>query len=366
MNITFFITSLGGGGAERVLSDLANNMVQRGCSVNIVVLRGDQKQYELDPDVKIKYLQPEYYKSQKSRFYRLNEITNVRSFLKGLYKNDLLVSFLELPMAYSLVFRNLYESKLIICERSNPTRYSKVYQSLFRFLTKRADGCACQTKFVANWYSNFISDKCLIKVIPNALSDSLSEVELKKNPIAKIVTAGRLVPVKNHNLLLDAFAVVHKTIPDSELIIYGEGPLRQVLEDKAVSMGLGECVRFPGFSQNVVDSIKDASVFVLSSDYEGMPNALAEAMAIGLPCVSTDYDGGGVHDLIENNINGIIVPCNDCDTMSGSIISILNDKEMADRIGYNARIIREKLNHEFICQQWYDLFREVFDNSNIK
>lgn len=366
MNITFFITSLGGGGAERVLSDLANNMVQRGCSVDIVVLRGDQKQYELVSDVRIIYLQPEYYKSQKTRFYRLAEISKVRSFLKGLHKDDLLVSFLELPMAYSLVFRNRFKSKLIICERSNPARYSKAYQRLFRYLSKRADGCACQTKFVANWYSNFVGDRCLIKVIPNALSDSLNQVELKKNLITKIVTAGRLVPVKNHNLLLDAFAVVHKSFPNSELVIYGEGPLRQVLENKAMSMGLGECVLFPGFAQNIVGCIKDASVFVLSSDYEGMPNALAEAMAIGLPCVSTDYDGGGVHDLIENNVNGYIVPCNDCDSMSSAIISILKDKEIAERIGDNARLIKDRLNHEFICQQWYSLFCDVIDNNNVK
>ena len=365
MNIFFFITSLGGGGAERVISDLANNMVQRGCSVDIVVLRGDQKQYELVPDIRIKYLQPEYYKIPKSRFYRLNEISKVRSFLKGLHKDDLLVSFLELPMAYSLVFRNIVKSKLIICERSNPTRYSKAYQRLFHYLSKRANGCACQTQGVANWYTNFVGDKCLIKVIPNAISDKLGEVELKKNPIPKIVTAGRLVPVKNHILLLDAFAVVHNTIPDSKLVIYGEGPLRQVLEDKVMSMGLAESVFFPGFSQNVVDSIKDASVFVLTSDYEGMPNALVEAMAIGLPCVSTDYDGGGVHDLIDNNVNGMIVPCNDKDSLAWTIISILNDKEMADRIGENARLIRNKLNHELICQQWYDLFHKVIDNSNV-
>ncbi len=364
MNITFFITSLGGGGAERVLSDLANNMVQRGCSVDIVVLRGDQKQYELVSEVRIKYLQPEYYKSQKSRFYRLSEIAKVRSFLKGLQKDDLLVSFLELPMAYSLVFRNRVKSKLIICERSNPARYSKVYQSLFRYLSKRSDGCACQTRFVANWYSNFVGDKCLIKVIPNALADSLNQVVLKKNSITKIVTAGRLVPVKNHSLLLDAFAVVHKSFPDSELVIYGEGPLRQELENKVMSMELDECVLFPGFSHNVVDSIKDASVFVLSSDYEGMPNALAEAMAIGLPCVSTDYDGGGVHDLIENSVNGFIVPCNDCDSMSSAIISILKDKEMAERIGDNARLIKNRLDQRFIYQQWYDLFCDVIDNSN--
>jgi glycosyltransferase involved in cell wall biosynthesis len=107
-------------------------------------------------------------------------------------------------------------------------------------------------------------------------------------------------------------------------------------------------------------------VFVLSSDYEGMPNALAEAMAIGLPCVSTDYDGGGVHDLIENNVNGMIVPCNDSNSLATAIISIISDNEMANRIGENARLLRKKLNHEFICQQWYDFFCDVLDNSNVK
>ena len=157
MKIVFFITSLGGGGAERVLSDLANDLVQKGCSVRIFVLRGKQKQYPLNSAIEIEYLQPDYYTGKKAIAYRFLEIKKVRYFLKRIPRDNLLVSFLELPMAYSLLFRKLYNARLIICERSNPARYSKIYQWIFRHKSNKSDGFVCQTQFVKEWYSSYLN-----------------------------------------------------------------------------------------------------------------------------------------------------------------------------------------------------------------
>lgn len=352
MNINFFITSLGGGGAERVVCNLANYLVKKGHRITITVLRGDDETYVLEKGVLVEYLQPDYYKGNKSKLYRLKEISSTISFLKHLPEDSLLVSMLELPVAYSLLFRSLYKQKLIICERNNPEFYSKGYQYVFRKLAHRADGCVCQTTTIMEWYITIIHNKTQTAIIPNSINESVLKAAVSERKDKIIMTMGRLEPQKNQKMLISAFAEVAKVYPEYKLYIYGKGPLENDLQNQIECLGVMGKVELKGFIKDTVSAFRDSSCFVLTSNHEGMPNVLAEAMAMGLPCISTDCGGGGAKELIANGLNGILIPKNDKALLVESLKRLIDDQLYAKSLANEAIKIRERLAPDAIHLQW--------------
>ena len=349
MKITFFITTLGGGGAERVVSNLANYLVNNNHSVSIIVLRGFDTKYYLDPRVSTIFV-CNYYDSNVSSLYRhLKEITISRRILKNLDSDGCLVSFLELPMAISLLFRSDIPCKLIFSERNNPDNYSKIYRYIFRHFSNRADGAVFQTSVVQDWYNTFRNKKV---VIPNAINDVFLEAPYAHGGGNKIVTVGRLNSQKNQKLLIESFAIVSRDYPQYRLFIYGDGPLKSELQLLVKNLGIADKVVFTGFKNDIITELMDADLFVLSSDFEGMPNALMEAMALGLPCISTDCAGGGARELISDMENGLLVPCNDKQRLSDSIKVVLHNDELKKRISVNARYIRTSNDSIKVYEQW--------------
>ena len=144
-------------------------------------------------------------------------------------------------------------------------------------------------------------------------------------------------------------------LSDYNLVIYGEGSLRKELEAFVESKGLTNRVFLPGAKSGIQNYIKDASLFVLSSDYEGIPNALIEAMAIGLPCVSTDCSPGGARELILNEKDGFITPCGDAVALRMAMSKILTEKKVASQIGKRAQEVRKRTDRQMIADRWLKL-----------
>ena len=359
MNIDFLITSLGGGGAERVLCNLANYLANRGVNVSITAIRGDSCKYNIDNNISVSYLQKDYYERKISLVDRGVEIKRVLEYFIRLNKNHCLVCFLELPVAYSLIFRSFIKSKLVICERNNPVFYSSVYQKIFRMFAKRADFCICQTKVIANWYAEVFEKSSKIGIIPNSINKAILQADKGNRTSKEIVTFARLTPQKNQRLLIEAFSTVSKRFPEYQLIIYGQGPLREELTKLINDLDLEDKVLMPGFNSDPIKVLSKASLFVLTSDHEGMPNALAEAMAMGVPCISTDCGGGGARELIDNGKNGILVPCRDKESLVKAMLQLLGDTKFADQISCEAFKIREQLEPDFIHAQWHYYLQEV-------
>lgn len=358
MKIDFFITSLSGGGAERVVCNLAGYLVRRGHVVNITALRGDNLAYEVNEKVGIYYLQKNYYRHH-DKLYRVSEFKSVKNYFKQLSTEGLLVCFLELPVAYSLIMRSSIKRKLIICERNNPLFYPKYYQWIYKLYSHRADGCVCQTKENASWYRDAMKKRIPIEVIPNSVSNKILEAPYSDRRDNTIITLGRLAPQKNQRMMIEAFAQIAKDSPDYSMIIYGEGPLRKELEDLTKQLGIERRVSFPGFVNDVVEVMQHASMFVMTSDHEGMPNALQEAMAMRLPCISTDCGGGGARALIENGINGVLIKRNDKDTLVKEMQRIIADKEYAKILGSTACRIRRDCTPEKIHEKWEMFFIQI-------
>lgn len=274
-------------------------------------------------------------------------------------KPDVVIS-LGVPMVvYTVPACKLADVKHVISERNDPAHFAgkNIIKKLSRLLLKLGDGFVFQT----NDASDFYGMKKESIVIPNPLADeSAFPSESKEGSRKKtIVTAGRLVDQKNHTLLINAFADVVEKHPEYKLIIWGEGPDREKLESHVAAHGMEGKVILPGATDQLLREINDAGMFVLSSDFEGMPNALMEAMALGLPCISTDCPCGGPKDLIDSGRNGLLVPVNDKDAMAAAILNYIENPAFADKCGNCAIEIRETHKLENICQRWYDFLSKV-------
>lgn len=165
------------------------------------------------------------------------------------------------------------------------------------------------------------------------------------------------MPQKNQKMMIAAFAEVVKKHPDYQLVIYGEGPSREELEKHVRELGVEEHVLLPGNVTDIHDRIKDAEMFVLSSDYEGMPNALIEAMCLGLPSVSTKVSGAT--DLIKDHENGILTDLNDQKQLENAMLELIENKELSERLAINAAKLNQELEVSKIMQQWTDFIKEL-------
>lgn len=291
--IVFYIGSLSRGGAQRVIVTLANSLSKRGFSCVVATSYKGENEYSLDENIKRIVLV-----EKKQNFIKknLSEILFFRKLVKE-EKPDTVLSFMGEPNTRMLLATFLLKCRKVVSVRNDPCKeYNGFLYSLFvKVLFNLASHVVFQTENAKNWFPKSIRRKS--SVVMNPVDDVFFETEY--NGIRKdIVTVGRLVPQKNHELLIRAFARVAANIEDN-LVIYGDGELRNHLIDLVKSLGLANRVLFPGLISNVAETIKSAKLFVLSSNYEGMPNALMEAMALGIPCISTDCPCGGPKSLLE-------------------------------------------------------------------
>ena len=169
--------------------------------------------------------------------------------------------------------------------------------------------------------------------------------------IGKIVTAGRLEPQKNQSMLIRAFAKITDEHPKSTLTIFGRGYLETDLRNLSKDLNVEDRVFFPGNVDDIHERISDANVFVLPSDYEGLSNALLEAMMMGLPCISTDC--AGADEYIESGNNGILIKVGDEVELSAALRKMLNCPDDAINMGIQARSTAKSFERDVILEKWY-------------
>lgn len=359
MNISIFISGVTGGGAEKVACAVASYLVNHGHLVELLTMSDEKATYPLDCRVTRKCLLKE---CERRNFLFNNTLRFVRLVKYLLCKKpDAYLAMLPTNISTILSLRCLISSKIIAAERANPASYNVKTQKKLASLAHKADAWVFQTNVQKDWYENRTTIKKGI-VIPNAINPDVLNVGTIVEKKTHIVTAGRLTDQKNHLLLIDSFAKIAKKHSSYNLVIYGEGPNRGVLEDKISSLGLSGRVLLPGYSPDVVRSVSESSLFVLSSDYEGMPNALMEAMALGVPCVSTDCGGGGARFLIEDGKNGLLVPRQDKDALAEAMDRILSDQEFAMSLGREAHKLCDTLAPDVIYGQWEEFIIDVVNS----
>lgn len=341
----FATASMMRGGAERVVSILANHYAAAGWEVSILMLLHSHAGYELDPAIRIIDISNDKVNAGL-RFPKL--VMLGRKILKEV-RPDVLVSFMDnVCLVMGFAIRGL-GIRHVTSERIDPSRIHRNFalEKALERIYASSDCCVLQTRRAWDYFPASVQSKS--RIIPNPIEISCLASERKR---PRIVAAGRLSPQKNHAMLLEAFAGFIKGHPDYSLDIYGEGRLRNALEQRIASLGLAGSVALKGNAPRLHEEISDAAMFVLSSDYEGLSNALLEAMMMGLPCISTTCSGSD--EAIEDGVNGLLVPVGDEAALRGAMERLAGDEELSSRLGRNARVSAERYRAENVIQLWED------------
>ena len=362
MKLLFYIYCISAGGAERVMVNLANQFATHGHSICFVTNILERQEYELDR--RIDRVNFEYKKKETNRFVKnCRQIFSLRRQIKKV-KPDIVISFMP-ENSFRAAVANCYcSSKLLLSVRNDP---EKEYYGWFRKVAayiffRLADGVVFQTPNAMKWFPKVIRNKS--RIILNQVSESFFDSEYK-GEYTGIVTAGRLVKQKNHAMLIKAFFKV-KDICNDNLIIYGGGLKTENIKDELIKLtqdlGIEARVVFAGETANLNQIMASAKMFVLSSDYEGLPNALMEAMALGLPCVSTDCPCGGPDILLEQGRAGILTPVGDEGKLAEVLKLLLSDINLLNDLAIKARLRAENFRPEKIFEQWNDYVRYLLNN----
>ena len=360
MKISFLIMKMGSGGAERSVSALSSHMSAIH-DVTVFVIDGKDSFYPFSENVNVRYLGlPELPKgkSPKRILYVIRRAFALRKAVKE-ENPDVLIGMSHIMSAYA-VFCTLFTKILSVgTERSNPFKFNSTPAiTLLRKCTSvLCDGFICQTQKAASFFPKSVQKKCA--VIPNAIfNPHVFETQIPSVREKNITALGRLEVYKGFDTLLKAFKRISKNFPEYTLTIYGEGKELQNLKNLSSSLCIEDKVFFRGADEHAVNEIARSACFVLSSRFEGMPNALIEAMASGVPCVSTNCDMGP-SELIENGKNGFLVQVDNDYTMAHMVCRLLSDSSLSSRFSQNALKIRETNNIHNVCEKWVEYLRSL-------
>lgn len=346
------IATLGSGGAERVLSVLSSSLADSFGSVQYVLWEGGEPFYPIDKRVKIVSL-PEI----SGKLGRNRQMTTFRRFIKQ-ERPDLVLSFLTPYNMLVLLFTIGLKQKVVISERTDPKRLlagGKVGLWLRDCLYRRAEGILTQTDYAKSCYDEKFAGKTKVIYNPVTMSDEQVGMALRTPKEHVFVTAGRLEPVKDQTTMIGAFAQFHLSHPDYRLIIYGEGPMRESLQKVIEERGLQNAVTLAGRTNDLWNKIASAEAFLLTSEYEGMSNALIEAMCLGLPVISTKV--AGATDLVKDGENGFLIDVHDRDSLSERMNCLAEDAELRERMGDKASVVYDLVRQDKINEQWVDYLK---------
>lgn len=359
--IVFYIATLTRGGAERVIVNLANYFCMQGWRVYMVTLEEDEGLYPMEAGIRKVVLSAPPVRNRADRIRNaLGRITQVRRLLRKTGAAAL-VSFIGKTNLRAILAGMFLKTKVFVSVRSAPEREypGRVQGLLAKGLFCLADGIVFQSEGAQAFFPKAARKKS--RILFNPLSPEYVRKPYQGERGYEIVTVGRMDRVKNHALLLDAFALTVTQRPDLplHLTIYGGGDCMEALKEQAGKLELADRVSLPGDSREIAEKIKDARLFVLSSDFEGMPNAVAEAFALGIPVVSTDCPSGGARMLVGADERGLLVPVGDAERMAQAMLRILDDRELEERLRQAAYQFSLSLHPDKINGMWKNYIEDV-------
>ena len=362
--IMLVIHSLLGGGAERVTVSLANAWSARGDSVDIVTFGTEETSYPVSPAVRLTGLCT----AARSEGFVSGLLGNFRRLLAlrreiRLKRPDIVIGMMSATSVLVALAGMGLPARTIGAERIYPPLLplGRIWTGLRRFLYRYLDAVTAQTDVAARWLQQHTSARN-IHVVPNPiifpLPNSLPHIppETCVRPDRRVLLAmGRLVPQKGFSDLITVFGELAPRYPDWNLVILGEGPARQALEERIAAYGLTGRAILPGHAGNVAEWLGRAQLFVMTSRFEGFPNALMEAMAAGVPAISYDCLAGPAV-IIRHGIDGFLVPVNDMDRLAWHLRLVMDDVPLRDAMAAAALQVRERFSLASALALWDQIF----------
>lgn len=350
--VCFFTNKISlSGGAERVICTLASDFAARGIDTTIITQESTQCGYPLDSRVKVVATKT----SCKIPGLRLLvRCMKLRKVIKTLAPDAAISFMVDNNLILSLFTLGL-SCVRIGSDRIFPKMVTGLRAKLCPVIYPLTDGFVFQTEEARNCFKGKFRERSTVIANPLVGNIPPRAEQISQN----IVSVGRLTKQKRHDLLIRSFAELHKNYPEYNLRIYGDGEQKANLQALIDELSLSDCAYLMGTSKTVLADIADAKMFVMASDYEGMPNALAEAIALGIPCVSTDCLGGGAAALIRNEVNGLLVPAGDRQALANAMKRLVDDAALALRLSEAGKKLKQTLSVEAISQQWLEYIDQI-------
>jgi len=362
-SIAFILPSLNAGGSERVVSTLANLLIKE-YHVYIISLYKCDSFYKLDSGIKIDYCLPLY--NPNPAFF--TPFTNNYKLVKHLYENlkkheiDVAIGFLPATNIYTIIACKLLKIPSIISERANPdyNPVNKFWTITRKLLYKYSNSLVVQTIGVKKFFNNYVNSE--IEIINNPLNVELLEkrdISVSKENI--ILNVGRLDKNKNQSLLIRAFSNIEAK--DWKLILVGNGDMFESYNQLIYSLGMQNQIILVGNTSDVSTYYNKSKIFAFTSNHEGFPNVIIEAMSYGLACISTDCPYGP-SEIIDHGNNGILIPIGNQKALEANLLKLINDNALRETFSLNALQSIKAFSPIDIAAKWSKLINSHIDNIN--
>lgn len=353
-HILFYLSGLEQGGTERVVVNLAEYFLNKGFEVTLATTHQSETEYSISQGIKRILTSPSHDFITNSRISNFKvRLTTLRSILRK-EQPDVVVSFIGKNNMMSILSSVGLHIPVYVAVRGEPMAeyYSSGMRLMVKILFVFAKGVILQTEQSKKFFPFWVQKKC--HILSNPLKPDFLKENTREQIENTIVTVGRCDENKNQKLLIDAFAEIADRYPNTKVYLYGDGELRSQLIEYVEKLGLSNQILLHGKVEDTRETIKNAGIFVLTSNTEGMPNALIEAMVLGLPVISTNCPCGGPKMLIEEGKNGLLIPVGDKKALADAIIRLLDDSNLRQSLGKEALRLKERLYPEKVNMEWED------------
>lgn len=355
MHILFLSQTLGYGGAAKIVTFLANKMVDTN---KVTILFYEQKEIRRPLDERINAIfVPLFGTGIKIRLKRFK-------CLKRQIKQvnpDIIISFLTAPNFYATIIGRVLHIPVIISERGDPTLFMSFRAKMHRCIFNLASGAVFQTEGAKECYPKKLQLKSA--VIPNPVpkdSHIIHDASLSNHIISFVSRFD--VYQKRHDIMLKAMKNIVENYSDALLRFYGDGKDELSIRNMTEELKLSNNVEFMGYTAHVKEVMDESEVFCLTSDFEGIPNTLIEAMSIGMPVVSTDCTPGGARMLIQDGINGLLVERRNAEQIAEAVCRLFANDELRICLGKEAAKIVDTFSEELILKKWIDYLKKMVKN----